>query len=230
MNQRTQVITIPGLVGPIQISVDLPEACQHDPNFLVRGLALITHPHPLMGGTMNNKVVQTLTRTFNHLAYVGVRPNFRGVGESAGVHDAGAGEIDDLFMVSEWMRKTASWQALGLELNQAAALPLVLAGFSFGSFVCSHLLQRLVQAGKPVERLVMVGAAAGKWQLAPAPAGTILIHGELDETIPLQAVFDWARPQELVVQVVPGADHFFHRRLHCIRNIIVGEWLGPAAW
>ena len=230
MNQRTQVITIPGLVGPIQISVDLPEACQHDPNFLVRGLALITHPHPLMGGTMNNKVVQTLTRTFNHLAYVGVRPNFRGVGESAGVHDAGAGEIDDLFMVSEWMRKTASWQALGLELNQAAALPLVLAGFSFGSFVCRHLLQRLVQAGKPVERLVMVGAAAGKWQLAPAPAGTILIHGELDETIPLQAVFDWARPQELVVQVVPGADHFFHRRLHCIRNIIVGEWLGQAAW
>ena len=230
MNQRTQVITIPGLVGPIQISVDLPEACQRDPNFLVRGLALIAHPHPLMGGTMDNKVVQSLTRTFNHLAYVGVRPNFRGVGESAGVHDAGRGEIDDLFAVIKWMRKAASWQALGLELNQAAALPLVLAGFSFGSFICSHLLQRIEQAGQTVERLVMVGAAAGKWQLAAVPASTILIHGELDETISLQAVFDWARPQELVVQVVPGADHFFHRRLHCIRNIIMGEWLGQVAW
>jgi alpha/beta superfamily hydrolase len=72
----------------------------------------------------------------------------------------------------------------------------------------------------------MVGSAAGKWVLAPVPADTILIHGEVDETIPLIDVLDWARPQELTVQVVPGADHFFHRRLHCIRNIITSAWLG----
>jgi len=158
-----------------------------------------------MGGTMGNKVTQTLARTFNQLGYVSVRPNFRGVGESAGVHDAGNGELDDLELVVQWMREPASWQALGLEIKQIEKLPLVLAGFSFGSFVCSHLRERLAQAGQVVERLVMVGSAAGKWELALVPASTILIHGELDETIPLKAVFDWARPQELVVQVVPGA-------------------------
>jgi alpha/beta superfamily hydrolase len=230
MNRRTQVITISGLVGLIQISIDYPEEFFRDPSFVVRGLALIAHPHPLMGGTMDNKVTQTLARTFNQLGYVSVRPNFRGVGESAGVHDTGRGELDDLDLVVQWMREPASWQALGLEIKQIEKLPLVLAGFSFGSFVCSHLRERLAQAGQVVERLVMVGSAAGKWELALVPASTILIHGELDETIPLKAVFDWARPQELVVQVVPGADHFFHRRLHCIRNIILGEWLGQAAW
>ncbi|MCE7504745.1 alpha/beta hydrolase [Polynucleobacter sp. IMCC30063] len=230
MNRRTQVITIPGLVGSIQIAVDIPEAVIRTSNFMVRGLALIAHPHPLMGGTMDNKVAQTVARTFNQLGYVAVRPNFRGVGESAGVHDAGNGEIDDLYLLTQWMRQAVSWQPLGLEIGQIEQLPLALAGFSFGSFVCSHLLKRLVQEGQAVERLVMIGSAAGKWEMAPVPASTILIHGELDETIPLQAVFEWARPQELVVQVVPGADHFFHRRLHCIRNIILGEWLGQAAW
>ena len=147
------------------------------------------------------------------------------------MHDDGVGEMEDLLHVSDWMRTPSSWKQLEASAAQAwpqlaNSLPLVVSGFSFGSYVGTHLVQRLSELGRPAERLVMVGSAAGKWELASVPADTILIHGELDETIPLINVLDWARPQELTVQVVPGADHFFHRRLHCIRNIITGAWLG----
>jgi alpha/beta superfamily hydrolase len=231
MNSRTKLIQIDGIVGPIEMSIDLPDELKNDPSFQVRGLALVAHPHPLMGGTMDNKVAQTMARSFNQLGYVSVRPNFRGVGATAGVHDDGVGELEDLLHVTEWMQTPSSWSQFEATssqswINSANTLPLVVSGFSFGSFVGSHLVQRLAELGRPAERLVMVGSAAGKWTLAQVPANTILIHGELDETIPLIDVLDWARPQELTVQVVPGADHFFHRRLHCIRNIITGAWLG----
>lgn len=231
MNSRTQVIKIDGVVGPIQMSIDLPDELKSDPQFAVRGLALVAHPHPLLGGTMDNKVAKTMARAFTQLGYISVRPNFRGVGETGGVHDDGVGELEDLLHVSDWMRTPSSWaQVAGIQhqgwVDAANTLPLVVSGFSFGSYVGTHLVQRLADLGRPAERLVMVGSAAGKWELAPVPADTILIHGEVDETITLAAVLDWARPQELTVQVVPGADHFFHRRLHCIRNIITGAWLG----
>jgi len=231
MNSRTKVIHINGIVGAIEISIDLPDELKNDPSFAVRGLTLVAHPHPLMGGTMDNKVAQTMARAFNQLGYVSVRPNFRGVGGTVGVHDDGVGELEDLLNVTEWMQTPSSWSQFEATAHQpwgnsANTLPLVVSGFSFGSFVGSHLVQRLTELGRPAERLVMVGSAAGKWTLAQVPADTILIHGELDETIPLIDVLDWARPQELTVQVVPGADHFFHRRLHCIRNIITGAWLG----
>jgi len=231
MNSRTKVIHTEGIVGAIEMSIDLPEELKSDPSFGIRGLALVAHPHPLMGGTMDNKVAQTMARAFNQLGYVSVRPNFRGVGGTAGVHDEGIGELEDLLHVTDWMRTPSSWSEFEATTNQAwvasvNTLPLAVSGFSFGSFVGSHLVQRLADLGRPAERLVMVGSAAGKWTLAPVPADTILIHGELDETIPLINVLDWARPQELAVQVVPGADHFFHRRLHCIRNIITSAWLG----
>jgi len=231
MNSRNKVIQIDGLVGSMEMSIDLPDELKTNPAFMVRGLALVAHPHPLMGGTMDNKVAQTMARAFNQLGYVSMRPNFRGVGGTEGVHDDGVGELEDLLHVTEWMQTPSSWAQLEASANQAwtasaNTLPLVVSGFSFGSFVGSHLVQRLAELGRPAERLVMVGSAAGKWTLAQVPADTILIHGELDETIPLIDVLDWARPQELTVQVVPGADHFFHRRLHCIRNIISGAWLG----
>ena len=231
MNSRTKVIHIEAIVGAIEMSIDLPDELKNDPSFAIRGLALVAHPHPLMGGTMDNKVAQTMARAFNQLGYVSVRPNFRGVGGTAGVHDNGVGELEDLLHVTEWMGTPSSWASFEVTANQTwvsnvNTFPLVVSGFSFGSFVGSHLVQRLADLGRPAERLVMVGSAAGKWTLAEVPADTILIHGELDETIPLVDVFHWARPQELTVQVVPGADHFFHRRLHCIRNIITGAWLG----
>ena len=123
---------------------------------------------------MDNKVAATMARAFNQLGYVSVRPNFRGVGGTAGVHDDGVGELEDLLHVTDWMRTPSSWSQLEATTNQAwtsssNTLPLVVSGFSFGSFVGSHLVQRLADLGRAAERLVMVGSAAGKWTLAPVP-------------------------------------------------------------
>jgi alpha/beta superfamily hydrolase len=138
--------------------------------------------------------------------------NFRGVGKSEGEHDAGRGETDDMAILLAHMQQ------------QYPGVPVALGGFSFGTFVQSQLQQRLITQGTPAERLVLVGSAAGKWAMPPVPANTILIHGELDETIPLSAVLDWARPQDLPIVVIPGADHFFHRKLQHIKNFVVEMW------
>jgi alpha/beta superfamily hydrolase len=209
MNAQTEYFLIPGSAGELECALDLP-----DPEVITapRGLALVAHPHPLYGGTMDNKVAQTLARTFVALGYATVRMNFRGVGKSAGSHDAGIGETDDMEALLLHMRR------------QYPDLPLVLAGFSFGTFVQACLQQRLAAQGQPVQRMVLIGAAAGKWAMPDIPASTILIHGELDDTIPLQAVFDWLRPQDIPVVVIPGADHFFHRRLQHIKNLVVNMW------
>ncbi|MFJ9451808.1 alpha/beta hydrolase [Herbaspirillum sp. NPDC101397] len=209
MNAQTQAFLIPGAVGQLECALDLPDPEQFA---APRGLALVAHPHPLYGGTMDNKVAQTLARSFLALGYATVRMNFRGVGKSEGVHDHGNGETDDMALLLAHMR------------TQYPDLPLALGGFSFGTFVQAQLQQRLIAAGTPAERLALVGTAAGKWPMPPVPADTILIHGELDDTIPLTAVLDWARPQELPVIVIPGADHFFHRKLQHIKNLIVQLW------
>ncbi|MFJ9532180.1 alpha/beta hydrolase [Herbaspirillum sp. NPDC101396] len=209
MNAQTQAFLIPGAVGQLECALDLPDPEQFA---APRGLALVAHPHPLYGGTMDNKVAQTLARSFLALGYATVRMNFRGVGKSEGVHDNGNGETDDMALLLAHMR------------TQYPDLPLALGGFSFGTFVQAQLQQRLIAAGTPAERLALVGTAAGKWPMPPVPADTILIHGELDDTIPLTAVLDWARPQELPVIVIPGADHFFHRKLQHIKNLIVQLW------
>jgi hypothetical protein len=142
-----------------------------------------------------------------------VRPNFRGVGASEGVHDHGEGETDDLVRVVDW------------GLSRFGPLPVALAGFSFGAYVQTRVAKR-IQA----ERLVLVGVPHGMvtggrtYRTETVPADTVVIHGELDETAPLANALDWARPQELPIVVVPGADHFFHRRLHVIRDIIKRQW------
>jgi uncharacterized protein len=205
MNAQTQRFSIMGAAGALQCALDLPESAP-------RGLALVAHPHPLYGGTMDNKVTQTLVRAFVALGYAAVRMNFRGVGKSEGVHDAGLGETDDMALLLAHMQQ------------QYPGLPVALAGFSFGTFVQSQLQQRLIEQGHPAERLVLVGTAAGKWAVPTVPANTILIHGELDDTIPLSDVLDWARPQDLPVIVIPGADHFFHRKLQHIKNFVVEMW------
>lgn len=215
MNAHTQVLTLAGPVGAIDVSVDLPPSASGQSP---RGLALVGHPHPLFGGTKDNKVAQTLARAMVQLGYATVRPNFRGVGGTAGEHDQGIGEQDDLLAVIDWMRAQTAWS------SQVATLPLALAGFSFGSFVVSQVARRLAEAGTPAQRLVMVGAATSRWDVATVPADTIVIHGEQDETVPLASVLDWARPQELPVIVIPGADHFFHRKLHLIKQLVVNAW------
>ncbi len=205
MNIHSHKFYLDGDAGKMQCLLDLPE---HEP----RGIALVAHPHPLYGGTMENKVAQTLARTFVMLGYAVARFNFRGVGESEGVYDDGRGEVDDMAIMYEHMRA------------RYPDLPITLTGFSFGTFVQAQFAQRLAAEGRPAERLVLVGTAAGKWPMPPVPQDTILIHGEQDDTITMQQVFDWARPLDIPVTIIPGADHFFHRKLGHIKNLVIQLW------
>ena len=213
MNPATQRELIAGPVGAIDLAIDLPA-----PDAAPRGLAVIAHPHPLYGGTMDNKVVITLARAFVGLGFVSVRANFRGVGKTEGVHDEGRGETDDLLAVVRAMRE------------RYAPAHLVLAGFSFGSFVQTHVAERLRAEGVGIDRMVLVGTATSRWNVLPVPADTLVIHGEQDDTVPLASVLDWARPQELPVVVIPGADHFFHRKLPIIKRLVQAAFVsGPSA-
>jgi alpha/beta superfamily hydrolase len=200
MSGALERIFIDGGAGRIETVVDRPEAA-------LRGVALVAHPHPLYGGTLDNKVVQTLARTFVELGYVALRPNFRGVGKSEGEHDEGKGETEDLLRVAAHAK------------GAFGDLPIVLAGFSFGAAVQTQVAQR----ASP-HRVVLVGVAIGRFPSETVPSDSIVIHGEVDETVPLAKVFEWARPQELPVVVIPGADHFFHLRLNVIKNIVKGSW------
>ena len=213
MNGHTKKYLIDGPVGKIEVALDLPDDMREN-GAAPRGIALVAHPHPLFGGTMDNKVAQTLARTLVQLNYVTYRSNFRGVGETQGEHDAGIGGRDDLRAVLDHMRAQAG----------QGDLPLVLAGFSFGTFVLSHVAAKLREEGQAIERIVFVGTAASRWDVAPVPENTLVIHGETDETVPIQSVYDWARPQELPVVVIPGAEHFLHRKLHILKRIIVDAW------
>jgi alpha/beta superfamily hydrolase len=201
MRASTRRELVDGPAGRIECAIDVPE--HH------RGVALIAHPHPLFGGTLDNKVVQTLARSFIELGYATVRANFRGVGATEGTHDEGRGEVDDMAAV------------LAYAQAQFGSAPPVLAGFSFGSFVQTHLAERVVP-----ERMVLVGVAVKRFDAKPVPAGTLVIHGEVDETVPLADVLDWARPQDLPVIVVPGAGHFFHQKLNVLRSIVQTNWRG----
>lgn len=207
MNVHTKKFLIDGPVGKIEVALDEPDGAP-------RGIALVAHPHPLFGGSMDNKVAQTLARTLVQLGYVTYRSNFRGVGQTEGEYDEGVGERDDLLAVLAHMR----------EQPGHGALPLVLAGFSFGTAVVSHVARLLAERGESVERMVFVGTAASRFAVATVPENTLVIHGEQDETVPIGSVFDWARPQELPVVVIPGAEHFLHRKLHILKRIIVEAW------
>ncbi|HEV7834008.1 MAG TPA: alpha/beta family hydrolase [Caballeronia sp.] len=209
MNAQTDRFLIDGPAGKIEVALDRPAG-----GTATRGIALVAHPHPLYGGTMDNKVAQTLARTLVQLGYITYRSNFRGVGETQGEHDNGTGERDDLLAVVAHMRAQPG----------QSDVPLVLAGFSFGTFVMSHVAKQLRDSGEAIERMVFVGTAASNWQVAEVPDNTLVIHGEVDETVPINSVYEWARPQELPVVVIPGGEHFFHRKLHVLKKIIVDAW------
>lgn len=205
-----------GPVGAIEAQEDLPSL---QPGATPRGVAVITHPHPLFAGTMDNKVVQTLARAFVQCGWRTVRFNFRGVGATDGVHDAGRGELQDLLAVIAYATNP---ETAGLVPDHP--VPLALAGFSFGSFVASHALAPLGPQRAP-QQLVLVGTAATRFDVASVPqelhARTLVLHGEHDDTVPLADVMNWARPQTLPVTVVPGGSHFFHGQLPLLRNLVV---------
>lgn len=202
MNAQTRRSLIEGPVGAIEVAIDAAQGQR-------RGVAVISHPHPLFGGSLDNKVVQTLARAFSQCGWDSVRYNFRGVGASQGVHDEGRGELLDLLALIEQLQPQG---------------PLALAGFSFGAFVTSLALAPLLQR-RPIDKLVLVGTAASRFAVATIPQEsherTLVIHGEVDDTVPLSAVMDWARPQALPVMVLPGTGHFFHGQLPLLKSLVV---------
>ncbi|NJM33296.1 MAG: alpha/beta hydrolase [Limnobacter sp.] len=208
MNPKTEHTLWEGHSGPIEVSIDRP-ATEN-----LAGLAVVAHPHPLFGGTKDNKVAQTLARAFLQLGYLAVRFNFRGVGKSGGLHDHGNGESHDMLRVIQ----TAHTSLLA---PSAQKHPIALAGFSFGAFVASHAANLAGQAGLPVGKLALVGTATSRFNVARVPADTLVIHGEADDTVPLQTVLDWARPQSLPVVVMPGVEHFFHGKLPLLKETLV---------
>ncbi|WP_029526568.1 alpha/beta hydrolase [Polaromonas glacialis] len=212
MNSKTQKTTIAGPAGALDLALDLPAGES-------RGIAVIAHPHPLFGGTLDNKVVQTLARAFVQSGWTAVRFNFRGVGGSAGSHDEGRGELQDLLAVVQ--------HAAPAGVGQAA---LALGGFSFGAFVTTHAFARL-QASRPIDKLVLVGTSVSRAPAAPIDAAahnrTLVVHGEQDDTVLLSDVFDWARPQALPVTVVPGVGHFFHGQLPLLKNLVLRHLASP---
>ena len=204
MNSATLRQRFEGPAGVIECAVDAPAA-----GTALRGVAVLCHPHPQHGGTLDNKVAQTLARAFVQLGYRAVRFNFRGVGGSAGVWDEGRGEVEDALAVVAAFRE--------------AGLPLALGGFSFGGYVAASAAARLADTA-PAERLVLVAPAVVNFPMPGVPADTVLIHGEADDVVPLAAVFDWARPAVLPVTVVPGTGHFFHGQLPLLKSLITGAW------
>ena len=192
--------SIVGPAGALEVALNVPEGT-------VRGIALIAHPHPLQGGTLDNKVVQTLAKTFAALGYAATRFNFRGVGASEGQFDDGIGETDDAL---------AALAAAKLEFGE---LPVALAGFSFGSYV-----QTRVAHAVAAERMVLIAPAVKRFPIEAVPLDTIVIHGDEDEVVALADVFAWARPQQLPIIVFPGCGHFFHGRLPQLQRVITGMW------
>lgn len=218
MNPRTERLTVDGPAGALEVAIDrpAPRADAADPadhadlaaatEPAAAGWALLCHPHPLHGGTLDNKVVQTLARAVLAHGWTAVRFNVRGAGASAGHWDGGEGEVLDALAVHDAVRRR------GL-----AAGPLqAVAGFSFGGFVAAEAARRLGAAGPP--RLLLVAPAVVNFPVPAVPAPTQVLHGEADDVVPLTAVLDWARPQALPVTVLPGAGHFFHGLLPQLRQ------------
>ena len=203
---------IAGVAGAIEVAAHISEA--RSPI----AIAVVAHPHPLFGGTMDNKVATTLARALFDAGAATYRFNFRGIGKSEGVHDDGRGETTDLLTV----------------IAHASAAhpgkPLWLAGFSFGAAVTLAASEQVAS-----EEMILVAPGFSRmshWQNVKsggvAPESTLLIHGEKDDTVPLADSLYWARPRDIAVVVVPDADHFFHQRLHILKRIIA-RWMGRYA-
>jgi len=197
-------VSIPGPAGKLEVVVHMPDVAP-------RAIAVIAHPLPTMGGTMENKIVTTLAKTFAELGFAALRFNFRGVGASSGEFDEGIGEVEDALTVTRYA------------LKEFGDLPLILSGFSFGGYVQARAAQQL-----PPRQLVLIAPAVTRYPMPPVPHNTLLVHGELDEVVSLADVMQWARPQRLPIVVLPGAVHFFHGRLEQLKEIVRHNFLGQA--
>ena len=205
MTPRTVRELISGPAGRIECALDRPAATP-------LGLAVVCHPHPQGGGTLDNKVSVTIARACIDIGWASVRFNFRGVGASEGAWDDSVGEVDDaLAVIADWRQR-----------DEFAGKPIVLGGFSFGGFVAVEAASRLADDARP-RRIVLVGPSTEKQAVRSVPADTIVIHGESDELVPLAATLAWARPQNLPVIVFPGVGHFFHGQIALLKKVLVRE-------
>ncbi|CAN7736949.1 hypothetical protein D9M68_80150 [compost metagenome] len=212
----TEKAQLGGEAGQIEMLVDRPAGAP-------RGIAVVAHPHPLLGGSATHKVPHQLAKALVARGFLTVRPNFRGVEGSAGEHDQGSGEAQDMLAVVAHLREAHP------------GLPLALAGFSFGAFVMAHVAATLAAQSVPIRHLVLAGTPYGtvkahrSYDTPAVPADCLVVHGERDERAELGALFDWARPQGLPVVVVPGADHFFTGKLPLLVRIVGGYLDRPDA-
>ncbi len=190
-------LLVDGPSGNLEIAVSEPDG-------VIMGCALIAHPHPLYGGTLDNKVVQTLAKAFNSLNLVAIRFNFRGVGHSDGVYDNGDGEVEDFKVVLNYV------------VSRFKPKYLIYAGFSFGTYVVSQ-----VAITDAPDRLVLVAPAVGKFEVPDVLSDTVVVHGEKDDVVSMAEVLDWARPQKLPVIVFPAAGHFFHGDLVRLKQLVI---------
>lgn len=181
----------------------------HVPRDAHRAIALVCHPLPTMGGTMENKVAVTLAKTFTELGCVALRFNYRGVGKSEGEYTGGDGEVEDVLAVAEFARE------------QFGDLPLILSGFSFGGYVAARAAQQL----QP-RHLILAAPAVGRFAMPPVAANTLVIHGEHDDVVALADTLAWARPQHLPIVVLPQAEHYFHGRLTQLHDIVRKHFIG----
>lgn len=189
-------LRIKGPAGPIETVIETPAG-------IPRGLALIAHPHPLHGGTLDNKVAATLARTAVAQGHVAVRSNFRGVGQSAGTFDNGIGETEDLLTLA---------RVLGAEFP---GLDWTLLGFSFGAYVQHRVAQRL-----PARQMILVGPAIGRYEFGPPAIPAHILHGENDDVVPIGPVRAYAARYGIPLTEFPGSGHFFHGRLVELRRTV----------
>ncbi|NOY17588.1 MAG: alpha/beta hydrolase [Gammaproteobacteria bacterium] len=193
-------VTIPGPSGTLEGIVDCAAGSP-------LGGAVICHPHPLYGGTMQNKVVHTLAKSLTASNRTAVRFNFRGVGVSTGVYDEGAGETDDALAVLDWLA------------SSQPGLPMILAGFSFGSYIA---LQVAAEADSAA--LITVAPPVGMFDfenLSSIICPWLLIQGDEDEVVDSNSVINWVHSLENPPQleIVRGASHFFHGKLLDLRSV-----------
>lgn len=198
-------IFINGEAGQIEVFVDTPEQ--------IKAVALVTHPHPLMGGNPQHKVPQLITEILLAQGCLVWRPSFRGMGQSSGVHDGGNGESRDIALLSELLQK------------EYPNLPFFAGGFSFGSHVWTKSFHLLATENRP-QKLLLAGLPCGEvrgavdYQTPEVDSDILLVHGEQDDICALQDVIDWAKPQRHPITIMPGANHFFTGYLKSLHVVI----------